>query len=119
MKLIAPLMGAIAVLVVSAQAQETTPTSPAIPPSSCGALVSAPQPPPAETVTEAQLREGVAAFEAWRLAAQPVLDCRRAEVEGLNRQAEARANEYRAAQTENVARATAWQVAVAAFQARQ
>jgi len=117
MRFIAALTGAVAALVVAAQAQETT--APAIPPSSCGALVPAPQPPAAETVTEAQLREGVAGFEAWRVAAQPVLDCRRAEVEALNRQAEARANEYRAAQTENVARATAWQGVVAAFQARQ
>lgn len=119
MRFVAALISAFAALVVTAQAQETEPPATAIPPSTCPALVTAPQPPAAETVNAAQLRNGVAEFEAWRAAAQPVLDCRRAEVEALNRQAEARANEYRAAQAENVARAAAWQALVTEAQARR
>lgn len=120
MRFIAALTGAIAALAVAAQAQETTPPPAAdVPPSSCGALVTAPEPPAADAVTPSQLREGVAAFEAWRAAAQPVLDCRRAEVDALNRQSEARVGEYRAAQEVNVARAAAWQALVTEAQARR
>jgi hypothetical protein len=107
-----------ATFTVSAQAQETTTTAPAVPPSACAAIVQAPSPPDGATANEAQMREAVAAFEAWRVSEQVTLDCRRAEADTLRLQASARADEYRAAQTDNTARAAAFQAQIDVFQAR-
>jgi hypothetical protein len=99
-----------AAFAISAQAQETTATVPApvVPASACAAVVQAPSPPDGATVNEAQMRAAVAAFDAWRTSEQVTIDCRRAEADTLRLQAQARANEYRAAQTDNAARAAAF-----------
>ncbi|MEZ5961327.1 MAG: hypothetical protein R3C30_13005 [Hyphomonadaceae bacterium] len=108
-----------AAFTMSAQAQETTTQAPAaVPPSSCAAIVPAPAAPDGATANEAQMREAVAAFEAWRTTEQGTLDCRRAEADALRMQAQARADEYRAAQTDNTARAAAFQEQINIFQAR-
>lgn len=87
-------------------------------PSACAAFVQSPAAPDGATVTRAQMEAAVAAFEAWRVREQTTLDCRRAEADALNAQATARANEYRAAQADNTARAAAFQAQIAIFQAR-
>jgi hypothetical protein len=110
--LAAALMAAFA---ASAQAQETTASVPA---SSCPAIVQAPEPPDGATATQAQMTAAVAAFEAWRASEQATLDCRRAEADTLRLQAQARADEYRAAQADNTARAAAFQAQIDIFQAR-
>lgn len=109
-----------AAFTMSAQAQETTATPPApvAPPSACAAVVQAPSPPDGATVNEAQMRAAVAAFDAWRTSEQVTIDCRRAEADTLRVQAQARANEYRAAQADNAARAAAFQAQIDIFQAR-
>ena len=109
------LIGAIC-LSANAWAQDTT--APAILPSSCAAIVQAPSAPDGATATGAQMREAVAAFEAWRVSEQTTLDCRRAEADALRLQASARADEYRAAQADNTARAAAFQAQIAIFEAR-
>jgi hypothetical protein len=118
MRRIATLTFAAAAITASAWAQETTTAPPAIPPSSCAALTQAPAPPDGATATEAQMRAAVAEFEEWRTREQATLDCRRAEVETLNAQATARANEYRTAQADNQARAAAFQAQIDVYQAR-
>jgi hypothetical protein len=65
------------------------------------------------------MNAAIATYEAWRAQTQTTLDCRSAEVRTLNAQAEARAEEFRAAQAENQTRATAWQAQLDAYQARQ
>jgi hypothetical protein len=109
-----------AAFTVSAQAQGTTTTAPAatVPPSACPAVVQAPAAPDGSTVNEAQMRAAVAAFDAWRTSEQATLDCRRAEADALRLQAQARADEYRAAQADNTARAAAFQAQIDIFQAR-
>ncbi|MFN3463583.1 MAG: hypothetical protein ACK4X1_05840 [Terricaulis sp.] len=106
-----------AAVAASAQAQETT-TAPAIPGSACPAFVQSPAPPDGATATQAQMAAAAAAFEAWRVTEQATLDCRRAEADALRLQAQARADEYRAAQAENTARAAAFQAQIDIFQAR-
>lgn len=119
MRRIATLALAAAAITASAWAQETTTAPPpTVPASSCAALTQAPAPPDGATVTEAQMRAAVTAFEEWRTREQATLDCRRAEVETLNAQARARADEYRAAQADNAARAAAFQAQIDVFQAR-
>lgn len=112
----------LAAFTMSAQAQETTTTAPAapavIPPSACAAIVQSPAAPDGATVTRAEMEAAVAAFQAWRVREQATLDCRRAEAEALNAQATARSNEYRAAQTDNVARAAAFQEQIRIYEAR-
>ena len=110
----------LAAFTMSAQAQTTTtaPAAPAVPPSACAAIVQSPAPPDGATVTRAQMEAAVAAFEAWRAQEQTTLDCRRAEAETLNAQAAARSSEYRAAQTDNVARAAAFQEQIRIYEAR-
>ena len=106
-----------AAFTVSAQAQETTAPA-AVPGSACPAFVQSPAPPDGATATQAQMTAAAAAFEAWRVTEQATLDCRRAEADALRVQAQARADEYRAAQTENTARAAAFQAQIDIFQAR-
>lgn len=119
MRFIATLALAAAALTTAAWAQETTTTAPAaVPPSACAAITQSPAPPEGATATDAQMRAAVAAFEAWRVREQTTLDCRRAEADALNAQATARANEYRAAQADNTARAAAFQAQIAIFEAR-
>jgi hypothetical protein len=110
----------MAAFTVSAQAQGTTTTAPAatVPPSACPAVVQAPAAPDGSTVNEAQMRAAVAAFDTWRTSEQATLDCRRAEADALRLQAQARADEYRAAQADNIARAAAFQAQIDIFQAR-
>lgn len=119
MRFIAILALAAATLTAAAWAQEAT-TAPAapLPPSACAAVVQAPSPPDGATSTRAQMEAAVAAFDAWRAHEQTTLDCRRAEVDALNAQARARADEYRAAQVDNTARAAAFQAQIDIFQAR-
>lgn len=93
--------------------------APAVPPSTCGAFTPAPEAPDAASATPDQMRAAVQGFEAWRVQTQVVLDCRRAEVDLLNAQADARAAEYRAAQADNAARTAAFQTQLDAFQARR
>lgn len=110
-----------AALTMSAQAQDTTTTPPVaapVPPSACAAIVQSPAPPDGATVTQAQINAAAAAFEAWRVTEQTTLDCRRAEADALRAQANARAEEYRAAQADNVARAAAFQEQIRIFEAR-
>lgn len=64
------------------------------------------------------MQAGAAAFEAWRVNEQTTIDCRRAEAETLRLQAQARADEYRAAQADNAARAAAFQAQITIFEAR-
>ena len=119
MRFIATLALAASALTTAAWAQDTTtPTPAAVPPSACAAVTQSPAPPDGATVTDAQMRAAVAAFEAWRVREQTTLDCRRAEADALNAQATARANEYRAAQADNTARAAAFQAQIGIFQAR-
>lgn len=109
----------VAAFTMSAQAQETTTTAPeAIPGSTCAAIVQSPAAPDGATATQAQMTAAAAAFEAWRVHEQTTLDCRRAEAEALRLQAQARAEEYRAAQADNVARAAAFQEQIRIFEAR-
>ena len=109
----------LAAFTMSAQAQETTTTPAAtVPPSACAAVVQSPAAPDGATATRAQMEAAVAAFEAWRAQEQTTLDCRRAEAEALNAQARARSDEYRAAQTDNVARAAAFQEQIRIYEAR-
>lgn len=103
---------------MSAQAQTTAPAPAVVPASACAAVIQAPPAPDGATATEAQMRAAVAAFEAWRTTEQATLDCRRAEADTLRVQAQARADEYRAAQTDNTARAAAFQAQIDIFQAR-
>jgi hypothetical protein len=108
-----------ATFTMSAQAQETTTAAPPpVPPSACAAIVQSPAPPDGATATQAQMTAAAAAFEAWRVTEQTTLDCRRAEAELLRLQATARAEEYRAAQADNVARAAAFQAQIQVFEAR-
>lgn len=108
-----------AAFAASAQAQETTtPAAAPVPGSSCPAIVQAPEAPDGATATQAQMAAAVAAFEAWRTSEQATLDCRRAEADALRLQAQARADEYRAAQADNTARAAAFQAQIDIFQAR-
>ena len=64
------------------------------------------------------MRDAVAAFEAWRVSEQTTIDCRRTEADVLRLQAMARADEYRAAQADNTARAATFQAQIDVFQAR-
>ncbi len=100
----------------NAWAQETA--APAVPPSTCAAIIQSPAPPEGATATNAQMQAAVAAFEAWRVTEQTTLDCRRVEAEALRLQAVARADEYRAAQADNTARAAAFQAQIVIFEAR-
>ena len=108
----------VAAFTISAQAQETTTTAPAVPGSACAAIVQSPAAPDGATATQAQMTAAAAAFEAWRVTEQTTLDCRRAEADALRLQAQARAEEYRAAQADNVARAAAFQEQIRIFEAR-
>lgn len=109
----------MAAFTASAHAQETATTAPAeVAPSTCPAIVQAPGAPDGATATEAQMRAAVTAFDTWRTAEQATLDCRRTEADALRVQAQARADEYRAAQTDNTARAAAFQAQIDIFQAR-
>ncbi len=120
MRFIATLALAAATLTATAWAQDTTTTAAAapVPPSACAAIVQSPAAPDGATVTRAQMEAAVAAFEAWRVAEQMTLDCRRAEADALNAQATARASEYRNAQADNTARAAAFQEQIRIYQAR-
>jgi hypothetical protein len=122
MRFIATLALAAATLTATAWAQNTTTTTTtapaAVPPSACAAIVQSPAAPEGATVTQAQMEAAVAAFEAWRVAEQATLDCRRAEADALNAQATARATEYRNAQADNVARAAAFQEQIRIYEAR-
>lgn len=106
----------MAAFTVSAHAQESAPA--VVAPSTCPAIVQAPGAPDGATATEAQMRAAVTAFDAWRTTEQATLDCRRTEADALRVQAQARADEYRAAQTDNTARAAAFQAQIDIFQAR-
>lgn len=110
----------MAAFTMSAQAQETTTTPPAapVPASACPAIVQSPAAPDGATATQAQMNAAAAAFEAWRATEQTTLDCRRAEADALRAQANARADEYRAAQADNLARAAAFQEQIRIFEAR-
>lgn len=116
MRLMAALALCAALGMGAAHAQETA--APAVPPSTCGAFPEPPAAPDGATATAEQVRAAVAAYEAWRAQEQPILDCRRAEADALNAQANARASEYRTRQTENVARAQAFQAQLDIAQAR-
>lgn len=111
---------AAVVMSANAWAQDTTtpPPAPVVPPSTCAAVTQAPAAPDGATATTAQMQAGAAAFETWRASEQTTINCRRAEAEGLRLQAAARADEYRAAQADNQARATAFQAQIAIFEAR-
>lgn len=113
------LLAVPAAIVFSANAwAQTTAAAPTVPPSACAAVTQAPSPPDGATATNAQMQAGAAAFEAWRVSEQTTIDCRRAEADALRLQAMARADEYRAAQADNTARAAAFQAQIAIFEAR-
>lgn len=115
------LLALPAAVVMSANAwAQTTPTTsaPVVAPSTCPAVVQAPGAPDGATATTAQMQAAAAAFEAWRVTEQATIDCRRAEAEALRLQAVARADEYRAAQADNTARAAAFQEQITIFEAR-
>ncbi len=115
---VSALMAMSVAVVMSSNAWAQTPPAPVIPPSACAAVVQAPGPPDGATATNAQMQAAAAAFETWRAAEQVTIDCRRAEAETLRLQAIARADEYRAAQADNTARAAAFQAQITIFEAR-
>lgn len=109
---------ALSVAVMSSNAWAQTPPAVVVPPSTCPAVVQAPAAPDGATATSAQMQAAAGAFEIWRAAEQTTIDCRRTEAETLRLQAIARADEYRAAQADNTARAAAFQAQIAIFEAR-
>ncbi len=107
-----------------AQAPTTAPAAaaPAVPASRCAAFPAEPTLPDGATARNSRtMQEGDAAYQAWGLAMQTVLECRRVEAEELRIQAlthEARVNEYNAAASRLNAVGQAWVAEAAEYNAR-
>ena len=93
--------------------------APAVPPSTCPAIVQAPAAPDGATASQQDMQAAVARYEAWRVQAEATMQCRAAEVNALNAQSRARRAEYDAALADNQARAAAFQAQIEAAQARR
>ena len=118
MRLLACATAAAASLMTIAVTDAQTPGAAAPSPSRCGAVPQAPSAPDGTTATAAQIEAAIAQYDSWRVQVAPILDCRRAEALELRAAADARANEFNAANA--IARDTgaAFQAAAAAFAAR-
>lgn len=93
-----------------------------VPPSRCPAFPAPPTLPDGATARNSRvMQEGDAAYQAYGIATQQVLECRRAEAEELliyARQHEARVQEYNAAVSQLNAVGVAWQAEAAEYNAR-
>lgn len=107
-----------------AQAPTTAPAAaaPTVPASRCAAFPAEPTLPDGATARNSRtMQEGDATYQAWGLAMQTVLECRRVEAEELRVQAlthEARVSEYNAAASRLNAVGQAWVAEAAEYNAR-
>lgn len=104
----------------SAQTTTTAPAAPAapVPASRCGDVPTAPAAPDGATANAQQMQAAVAAYDAWRAQITPNLECRRAEALEARAIADARTNEFNAANSAARDAGAAFQTSSDAFNAR-
>jgi hypothetical protein len=111
---------ALAMTMMAGAAMAQTQTAPAVSvaPSRCGPTAAAPTVLDGASASESDFRASLEAYEAWRLAMETHLECRRLEVEEMQAALGARVAEYNTTLGSAREAGAAFQAANEAFNAR-
>ena len=120
MRILASAAVAATLMFAASASAQTTTTAPAapVPASRCGDVPTAPAAPDGATANAQQMQAAVAAYDAWRAQITPNLECRRAEALEARAIADARTNEFNAANSAARDAGAAFQTSSDAFNAR-
>jgi hypothetical protein len=122
MRILASAAAAATFMFAAASAQTTTPAPAAapsaVPASRCGEVPAAPTAPDGATASQREIQTAIAAYDAWRAQITPNLECRRAEALEMRAIADARTNEFNAANAAARDAGAAFQAASEAYNAR-
>lgn len=118
MRLLIGAAVAACLIAAPAAAQDTTATTQPPLVSNCGDMPALPQLPDGANANERAMQQGQDRFTAWRTAAEPVIQCRNAEMTAWRQQYEAIGARNEADGAAATAFVTNWGVEVEEFNAR-